>query len=247
MPDRGELHGAGEREEQQRLIQACAPIFLHLVTFRRNAATSQNSVSSVQAALIAEIDGVRDQCDMDRRLRPLFDRIFYGVVATADQIILSSAWTQKPAWSMKLLETHYFQTAEAGHRFYVLVDEILNDPLPEAAELAEVLFTCMALGFQGELLGERRELERRRRELFDKARLGGASGEAMTPDAYGRNTVREIRRLPTVGILRLVVVALGALIFSMIASNEAVEIRDGDYLEAIEKHLETIEERSDSR
>lgn len=246
MADR-DAYGARGRDENQRLAQACAPIFLHLVTFRRNAATSQSSVASVQSALIAEIDRVRESCDADRRLRPLFERIFYGVVATADQIVLSSAWTQKPAWSMRLLETHYFQTAEAGHRFYVLVDEILNDPLPEAAELAEVLFTCMALGFQGELLGERRELERRRRELFDKARLATTVGNVMTPDAYGRNAVRELRRLPTVGILRLVVVALGALIFSLIAGKAAVGHKNSDVLGKIEAAITTINEHSPAK
>ena len=206
-------------EQPTTLTQACAPVFLHLTTFRRNSATSTLTIQQLQTALRSEIDRVRTRCEQDRRLGPLFERAFYALVATADQVVLSSSWPQRAGWSMQLLETHYFGRAEGGKQFYRLVDEVLEDPTDAGAEVAELLFTCMGLGFQGELLGERSELERRRRQLFEKARLPGRLGETLTPDAYGRNSDKGMSKLPTVGIARLVAVAIAALLFAILSGK----------------------------
>jgi type IV/VI secretion system ImpK/VasF family protein len=200
------------------LIEACAPVFLYLTAFRRNSASSTQTIEALNQALQRELDKVRRVCDEDFKLRPLFDRAFYALVAAADQVVLSSAWPQRAGWSVQLLETHYFQTSEGGKRFFKFVDEVLADPSDGAAEIAELLFNCVALGFQGELLGEARELERRRRQLYEKARLPGKMGETLTPEAYGRDVPRRMPRLPTLGVLRLSLIAGAALVFALVVS-----------------------------
>jgi type VI secretion system protein ImpK len=209
------------------LNEACAPVFLYLTTFRRNSATSRTTIKELKEALQREFDKVRAQCDADGRLKPLFERMLYPLVATADQLVLTSAWPQRAGWSMNLLETHYFKTAEGGRRFFRVIDEVLGDPTDAARELAEVLFTCIALGFQGELLGERKEFERRRQLLFDKARLPGAMGDMLAPDCYGRNVVRPTRRLPTTGVLRLLLVAAAALVLAFALVFTVASHRNG--------------------
>jgi len=226
------------------LNQICAPLFLYLTTFRRNAGSSKASIQSLQAALQREFDKIKTHAERDTRLAEMFERIRYALVATADQIVLSSDWSQRAGWSMHLLETHYFGRAEGGKQFYRLVDEIMKDPSDDAAEQAEVLFTCMALGFQGELLGERSELERRRLQLFEKARLPGSLGSALTPDAYGRNMQRDLTKLPTVGTIRLVGVTVGALLFALFAgrvTTGALTSKDRDTISEIVQKLENPE------
>jgi len=223
------------------LNQACAPLFLYLTTFRRNAGTSNATIQELQTSLQRELEKTKARCERDSHLSTLYERIQYALVATADQVVLSSGWSQRAGWSMHLLETHYFGRAEGGKRFYRLVDEILSDPADAAVELAEVLFTCMALGFQGELLGERSELERRRRQLFEKARLPGSMGTNLTPDAYGRNMQRDLTRLPTVGTIRLVGVTVGALLFAILAGRVAtgtVTGKDRDKINQVVQKLE---------
>ncbi len=198
------------------LTEACAPLFLYLTTFRRNSLTSKMAVAELKQALVREVDAARARCDADRRLRPLFERMHYPLVATVDQIVLQSAWTQRPAWALNLLETHFFKSAEGGKRFFKIVDQVLADPTEESRELAELLFTGMGLGFQGELQGERAELQRLRQLLYDKARLPAASGEPLAPDCYGRNNPRSARRLPTAGILRVALVALAAVVLAVV-------------------------------
>lgn len=203
-------------ETRKSLTEACSNVLLFLTTFRRNSATSKLSIKELQQALLREVDAARAQCEGDLRLRPLFERMHYPLVAMADQVVLTSSWAQRTGWSLNLLETQVFKSAEGGKRFYKIVEEVLADPTDQARELAELLFTCMGLGFQGELMRERKEYERRRQLLFDKARLPAASAEALAPDCYGRNCVRPMPRLPTAGILRLALVAAAALLLAFV-------------------------------
>ena len=202
----------------ETLTAACTPVLLSLATFRRNAATTGLSIQAAQNTLRSELDKVRAHCQRDPRLAPLIERAFYPLVAAADQVVLSSNWPQRTAWSMSLLETSYFGSAKGGSDFFRIVEEIKREPTDEAAEIAELLFQCLAMGFQGELRGERRELEARRMELFDKARLsdraGAGSHVKLTPDAYDRNSSIVALRLPTASSLRIASVAAAALLFA---------------------------------
>lgn len=230
--------------ERTTLNEACAPLFLYLTTFRRNAASSRLTVQELHVALTREFDKVRNRCERDPRLHPLFERAHYALVAAADQVVLGSSWPQRTAWSMNLLETQVFGRAEGGSRFYRIVDEVLADPSDEAAELAEVLFTCMGLGFQGELLGERKELESRRRQLFEKARLAGALGKVLTPDAYGRNTQRDPAALPTIGTIRMVGITVIAVAFAFLAGRVATGAMTAEDREHVQQIIEKIEDPS---
>lgn len=201
------------------LHEACTPIFLFLTSFRRNAETSALSVEELRERLVREFERVERVCEPDRKLRALFDRTRYALVAAADQVVLGSNWPNRAMWSMQLLEQHYFESAEGGTKFFQIVDELLADTANDAADIAHVLFTCMALGFQGELMGDRKELERRRQLLFEKARLQGALGPQLAPEAYGRNSPRSVIKLPTAGIVRFVLVALAAILFALLAGD----------------------------
>ncbi|MEM9379937.1 MAG: DotU family type IV/VI secretion system protein [Planctomycetota bacterium] len=225
----------------ETLSEACAPVLMYLATFRRNAATTGISLQALQNALRAELDKVRVHCERDPRLAPLLHRSFYALVATADQVVLGSAWPERASWSMSLLETSYFGSASGGTTFFAFVEEIKHEPTEAAAEIAGLLFLCMAMGFQGQLRGERRELELRRQELFDKARLGATDsvqdgGERrMTPDAYGRNSTIQGVKLPTVSTLRVAAVALVAIIASLAFGRIVTRIQIHDDVDAFER------------
>ena len=229
-------------EKKLTLGEACAPFFLYLVTFRRNAESSKLDVDGLHEALQGGIEFVGSSCESDPDLTRQFERIWYALVVTADQVVLFSSWQYRAAWSMRLLESHYFKSFEGGSKFLKVAKEVIDDGSADAPALAEVLFTCMGVGFQGELMGERRELERLRARLFEKSRLIGAMGGQLTPDAYGRNSRLNTVKLPTVGILRLAAVALGALLFALLAGdmvtsykNSAVTGRIADLVERLEK------------
>lgn len=229
-------------EKKPTLGEACAPFFLYLSTFRRNAETSQLDVDGLHEALQGGIDFVGSTCESDPDLIRLFERIWYALVVTADQVVLHSSWQHRPAWSMRLLESHYFNSFEGGSKFFAIAKDVLDDPSPDAPKLAEVLFMCMALGVQGELLGERRELERMRTRLFEKSRLAGAIGGRLTPDSYGRNSPLTNVKLPTVGILRLAALALGAILFALLAGNVVTGVKNDDITSETDRLIEELKE-----
>jgi len=229
-------------DHQRNLSEACAPLFLMLSAFRRNAATTSTTIQELKVTLQREFDRVRAECERDPKLHPQFERAFYALVATADQVVLSSAWSQRAGWSMNLLETHYFGRAEGGKEFYRLVDAILDEGGDSAADIAKELFRCMAMGFQGELMGERTELDRRRRQLFEKARLAGSVGETLTPEAYGRNASKDMTKLPTVGILRMIAVTIGALIVFKLGAVVVTSASTGDVRDAVDQVVTDLQE-----
>ena len=160
-----------------------------------------------------EIEAVQEHCEKDRRLRPLFDRVFTRSSRAADQVVLSSAWPQRAGWSMNLLELHYFQSAEGGKRVLSAGRGSAQRSDGCGGGLAELLFTCTALGFQGELLGEKKELEeRRRRQVYEGALAGcdGSCSPLMRTAATRRAIARGCRRW---GTLRCLLIAVCALLF----------------------------------
>ncbi len=233
---------------RQTLTQACEPVLYYLATFRRNAATTGLSLQALQNALRAELDAARSSCQRDSRLAPMMERAFPALVYAADQVVLTSLWPSRTQWAMSLLETSYFNTARGGEEFFRFVEEVKRESGDEAVEIAELLFHCMAMGFQGSLRNERLELEARRRELFDKARLGAAGQVSdgyerhLTPDAYGRNSAMPRKTLPTTSALRLAaagLIALGASWALGYFVNQAEVSDDLDQLNMINKKLES--------
>lgn len=229
-------------EYGKTLGEACAPFFLYLTTFRRNAETSDLDVAGLHEALQGGIEFLGNSCEEDPDLLRKFERVWYALVVTADQVVLQSSWQHRASWSMQLLESHYFNSFEGGSKFYEIARDVIDDPGQDAPQLAEVLFMCMSLGFQGELLGERRELERTRVRLFEKSRLPGAMGGHLTPESYDRNADLRTMKLPTVGVLRLAAIALGAVLFAILAAEGADEFKNSDVEDWADKTIEASEE-----
>ncbi|MCA8975302.1 MAG: DotU family type IV/VI secretion system protein, partial [Planctomycetes bacterium] len=115
----------------QRLQDACASVFLFLATFRRNAKTSQKEVGALRSGLERELAKVQEACANDHDLAPVWERVRYALVTTADQVILSSPWPNRAAWSMQLQEAEVYGTREGGKRFFQLVSQTLADASSE--------------------------------------------------------------------------------------------------------------------
>lgn len=225
----------------QRLQDACASFFLFLATFRRNTKTSKMDVAELRASLGRELAKVEAGCSKDHELAPLWERIRYALVTTADQVVLSSPWASRTTWSMQLQEAEVYGTREGGQRFFQLVEQALADGSAEGPLLAQVLFHCMGLGFQGELRNDRAELGRLRQRLFEKAQLPARLVGRLTPEAYDRNSTKTALKLPTVGIVRLVLVGIAATVFALIAGNSVTAWTNRHVNESIEQVIKDLE------
>ena len=73
----------------------------------------------------------------------------YAMAAFIDETILSSQWPAKDVWSGKPLQLEYFNDFSAGEEFYVKLEAVRAGANPRKAEILEVFYSCLALGFRG--------------------------------------------------------------------------------------------------
>jgi type VI secretion system protein ImpK len=96
----------------------------------------------------------------------LYREMQYVMAALADELILSSNWSQKSSWT--LLETRLFQTHASGEVFFQRLDQILHQPVTADSDLEHIYFYALSLGFRGKYRGanDHGRLAQYRQKLF---------------------------------------------------------------------------------
>jgi hypothetical protein len=97
------------------------------------------------------------------------------------------------------------------------------------------------------LRNDRPELQRIRQQLFEKAQLPSQMTEKLTPDSYDRNSAKSALKLPSIGIARLVLVGLAAIVFALLAGGTATSFADGDLADAINAASEKLDKLNEPR
>lgn len=226
------------------LVQAAAPVLVYLTTFRRNAASTTLGTAEVRDQLKRRLESFRTTCELDSDLGSLAPNGMYVLVALCDGVLMGSPWKYARDWAAQPLERDYYGTLQGGRRFYEIVREVLADIGPRAPQMAELLFQCLGLGFQGELMGKREELTRLRRQLYEKARLTEElSDDRLTPGAYGQNVTKERLDLPLGRYTRMLAAAAAILVFTFVGMGKLVGRTQSQIIEA----LEELEAKLDAR
>jgi len=65
-----------------------------------------------------------------------------------DEVVLGTPWGSESLWSEQGLLISFHNEAWGGEKFYLLLDRLLRSP-GENIALLELLYLCLALGFQG--------------------------------------------------------------------------------------------------
>jgi type IV/VI secretion system ImpK/VasF family protein len=219
---------------------------MFLATFRRNSGGSTMSIQELHDKLDLILTRVEAEFEKDDRIAKMWSRVHYPLVTTIDQVIITSQWKARMAWATNLLEYKTFQTQEGGQRFWRIVDEVTREQGKQASEMAEFLFRCVAFGFQGELHGKTREIELKKQQLYEKARLPIESGDQVCPEAYGKNVVKPMVKHPTVGIARLLIVCAGLLFLVWLGSNAMAKVFEDRVAIGAGRLTATIEHASHS-
>lgn len=72
----------------------------------------------------------------------------FALVAFIDETILGSDWTNKVNWLAEPLQLKLFNSFNAGQEFFTRLEQ-LRQRQRENADVLEVYFLCMSLGFRG--------------------------------------------------------------------------------------------------
>ena len=101
----------------------------------------------------------------------------FALVAFIDETILSSDWIQKDRWLAKPLQLELFDRYDAGEEFFEKLQSLRSQGALRA-DVLEVYYLCMALGFKG------------RYQLHDQGRL-----RIIIEETYA-----ELKRIPGMGV-----------------------------------------------
>ena len=162
----------------------------------------------------------------------------FAVVAFLDETIQGSTWSDREQWLAQPLQLELYDRNDAGEEFFTRLDT-LRGAVSERADVLEVYYLCLALGFRGryEFLppGEHRDLVAA--VYGDLARAPQLAPGPLAPHAepVGRVVATVRRRVPAWAVL-----AACAAVAVVVYASLAVYARTtaGSAIGAIERETE---------
>lgn len=139
----------------------------------------------------ADADGLRrDVGDLFRNLerrgsatgvgRSELEDVRFALVATLDELVLTSDWPLRDEWASRPLAIEMFDDANAGESFYTRMQTIARNAPSKRAELIEVYLTCLHLGFRGQY-ADYDGMEKLKGIVADHTRLAMGDAPANEP------------------------------------------------------------------
>ncbi|MBI3595521.1 MAG: DotU family type IV/VI secretion system protein [Nitrospirae bacterium] len=134
-------------DEKTRLPDLFADLFI-LATHVKNARDLGHS-ETLRLRIIEMFEAV------DRKGKNLgipgetLQQARYAMAAFLDEMILSSSWPNKEQWSARPLQYEFFREQVAGVEFFNRL-EAIRRAYPANADLLEVYYLCLILGFEGQ-------------------------------------------------------------------------------------------------
>jgi len=128
-------------------IVDAAGVLLALATRLRRARQPQNIVA-LRERVIAELK-LFEQKLRARSLSPtLLRSAHYAICATIDDIILNTPWGSQSVWGQQSLLSSFHTDVAGGDRFFEVLTSLQSDPGTNI-EVLELMYVCLALGFEG--------------------------------------------------------------------------------------------------
>lgn len=137
------------------LVQAAAPLLLLIGQLR-------------QIERVTDVHALREDClDQISRFeqraltagvqRRVVEAARYALCSSVDEAVLSTMWGAQSEWMQNTLLLQLHREAHGGDNFFVMLDRFSHDPV-KYAELLELHYLCIALGFTGRYHGSEKSL-----------------------------------------------------------------------------------------
>ncbi len=141
----------------------------------------------------------------------------YALCATVDDLVLSTPWGSHSAWTAQSLTSLFHNEVSGGERFFDILGQ-MEAELGRYSEVAELMFLCLSLGFEGRYRVMPRgaaALAEFRSNLFRTLRQRRPEFEReLSPHWHGVGTGRNpLRRRVPAWMIAGGAVALAALIY----------------------------------
>lgn len=129
-----------------KLTDITKELFDYIVVFRQKVASGTVAdLNTVHYELETVFHNMETKLSSQPSLQTEYRQVKYPLVVLADEIILTSAWSEAKRWEQFLLEKKYFSTNIAGNQFFKLLEKTDHMSVP----VLTVFFHCLAFGFRG--------------------------------------------------------------------------------------------------
>lgn len=128
------------------LVQAAVPLLV--LAGRLRGQIAQADVESLQRQAIQEIRTFEDRA---RRAEiPAEDVLAarYALCTVIDEAVLNTPWGAQSGWATQSLLVTFHREGSGGEKFFQILERVSGEPQRYLA-LLELLYVCLALGFEG--------------------------------------------------------------------------------------------------
>lgn len=153
----------------------------------------------------------------------------YVLCTVLDETILNTPWGSQSVWATQTLLSTFHNEAWGGEKVFQLLDRLLQDP-GRNLHLLELMYLCIALGFEGKYRIKERgraDLDRLQESLYQTIRMQrGESEPGLSPHWQGVQDKRS-RLVQYVPLWVVAAVSAGVLgvayLGFLVAANRAAE------------------------
>lgn len=205
------------------LLNAAGPL-LSLGAMLRGA-IAQGDVAQLRNEVARQLQTFERQARADNYPEATVLTARYLLCTFLDECVLKTPWGSDGRWSEATLLVTFHNEAWGGEKFFAVLDRLLETP-DRNQELLEVIYLCLAFGFQGRYgvqEGGEIALEQRRQEVYAAlTRVRGEPARDLSPHWQGvqSRAPRLARYLPlwvvaaVAGVLLLLIYAGFNLVLS---------------------------------
>jgi type VI secretion system protein ImpK len=129
-----------------RIVDCFTDVLLFTRKFCRGE-LEEMSVDLVRSELQNLFQKSEENAQQNNMIGDFYEAAKYPVVSLIDEMLQTSSWAEKSAWSKNPLQRIYFDTTNAGAEFYSRLN-VLNKFGPDR-DIREVYALCLGLGFRG--------------------------------------------------------------------------------------------------
>jgi type VI secretion system protein ImpK len=228
----GDLSGASTNP----LVQAAVPLLVLAGRLRGQIANAD--VESLRRQAIEQIRKFEDRA---RRAEVPAEDVLaarYALCTVLDEAVLNTPWGAEGGWSAQSLLITFHREAAGGEKFFQILERVSGDPQRYLA-LLELLYVCLALGFEGKYRLDERGASRLQEIRETLYRRIESLRDSVEPELSPRWKGVEDRRNAVMRFVPLWVVAVACLV-GLVGTYIYIDTKLGSQAEPVSATLARI-------
>jgi len=128
-------------------LEKSAAVLLNLLSQIRNTSSHPNP-TDLHKQLAHEIQRFEASAQHEGLVPETIFIARYALCTTIDEFVMSTPWGSGSIWNKQSLLSMFHKETHGGERFFQMLKKLSQDP-SRNIDLLELLYVCLALGFQG--------------------------------------------------------------------------------------------------